>query len=508
VCPFRMELLEVLIYFLITLNAIAYLFLRKKYQYWADRNVVHDKPKWFYGNMKEVGSTQTFRDPFYDLYLKYKNSAPFGGFYLSLRKAAVIFDLELVKNVLIKDFGNFAHRGNYYNESDDPLSAHLFNLDGPKWRKLRTKLTPTFTTGKMKFMFPTVIEVAERFVAKLKEILEDPEMQKDESSIEIRELLARFTTDVIGSCAFGLECNSLEDPNAQFRVMGKKVFTERRHGRLVVAFSMAFPELARKLHIKMVHDSVNDFFLQVVRDTVEMREKDNIQRNDFMNLLMDLRKTNQIEGLTVEEIAAQAFVFFLAGFETSSSTMSFALYELAQHQDIQNKAREEINSVLNAYDGQFTYEAMRDMKYLYQVLQETMRKHSIVSVLLRKAIQDYPVPNSKQVIESGTIVVIPVDAIHRDPDIYPDPEKFDPDRFTPEEIDKRHKMTWLPFGEGQRNCIGNRFGEMQTTIGLAMLLKNFQFTISSQTQIPLEFDKKSFILSSKDGIQLKVETID
>lgn len=138
---------------------------------------------------------------------------------------------------------------------------------------------------------------------------------------------------------------------------------------------------------------------------------------------------------------------------------------------------------------------------------ETMRKYSIASITMRKALRDYKVPNSDLLIEKDMIVVVPIDAIHHDPEIYDNPSEFRPERFHPNEVNKRHAMSWLPFGEGPRNCIGLRFGKMQALIGLALLLKNFHFSLSPQTPVPLEFDEKTFVLTAKGGIWLKMEEV-
>ncbi|EDW00887.1 cytochrome P450 6A1 [Drosophila grimshawi] len=480
------------------------IYLERTYSYWARRGVLYDKPVWFYGNLRSVGRTTTVLEPFRRFYEKYKGRAPFGGFYFALRGAAVLLDLELVKLVMVKDFHNFAHRGNYYNEADDPISAHLFNLDGRDWREMRNRLTPTFTSLKMHQMLPTVVEIANRFVKVVQQKIE-PLQHAEESPVMVKDLLARFTMDVIGSCAFGLECNSLNDPNDQFCRLGQRTFQERRHGRLAFAFMQAFPQLARRLHFKMVQDDVSAFFMSVVRETLDYRDKHQVQRNDFLNLLMELRNDPN-GGLTFNQIAAQAFVFFLGGFETSSSTMGFALHLLALHPEVQQRGREEVQQVF-AKHKELNYEALRDLKYIKQIVYETLRKYSIASILIRMTIEDYEVPGTDYVLEAGTPLVIPVDAIHHDPDIYPEPEKFDPDRFTPEAIEERHSAAWLGFGAGPRNCIGLRFGEMQTLVGLAVLLKNFKFSAAKDTEIPLRINKTSFFLQSEGGIVLNVQKV-
>lgn len=111
------------------------------------------------------------------------------------------------------------------------------------------------------------------------------------------------------------------------------------------------------------------------------------------------------------------------------------------------------------------------------------------------------------VIEKGTQLIIPVHNIHRDPEIYPEPDKFDPSRFDPEVARSRHPMAYLPFGDGPRNCIGLRFGKIQSKIGLASLIRNFKFSVSKRTEIPLIYGNKTFPLATEHGIHLKVERV-
>ncbi|CAD7087092.1 unnamed protein product [Hermetia illucens] len=501
-----MELSSSAIWLIVTLLAVVYLYFQRKFSYWKDRGIPYLEPTFPMGNFSWKGDG-SFKELFHKLY-NARRGTPFVGGYFSINPMVVATDLDFVKDVLVKDFNNFHGRGIYTNEKDDPISAHLFSLDGPKWRSLRMKLSPTFTSGKMKFMFPTIVEVSERFNEILGEILDKG------TDFELKELLARFTTDVIGTCAFGIECNSLKDPNTEFRKYGRMVFITSRL-RFIRRIFVRFPKLAAKLHFVTFGKEVNDFFLGIVRQTIEHREKNNIRRNDFMDLLIDLKnnvtmdeeKKIKLDKLTLEEVTAQAFVFFIAGFETSSTTMLFALYELAVNPDIQEKLRAEINAVYAKHEGRLTYETMKEMVYLDQVINETLRKYPPVVALQRKAENNYKVAKTKVIIEKGTPVIIPAFEIQRDERYYPNPEKFDPDRFLPEAWKARHPMAFLGFGDGPRNCIGMRFGRMQTKVGLVMLLKNYRFEISDKTPIPMEFSTKAAVLSPAEDLHLKIVKI-
>ncbi|KAI8123706.1 Cytochrome P450 6a9 [Lucilia cuprina] len=320
---------------------------------------------------------------------------------------------------LIKDFNNFTDRGLYSNEKDDPLTGRLFLLDGAEWKNMRSKLSPTFSSGKMKGMYELVLKQAEELV----EVFND---SLNESSImEIKDIMARFTTDVIGSCAFGLKCNSLRDPQAEFRVMGLRSLNERRHGPLISGFMQGFPDLARKLHLRSIPDDINEFFMRIVREVVEYREQNNITCNDFLGILISMKKETGVK-LSLEQMAAQAFVFFLGGFETSSSTLGFVLYELALHQEMQDKLRQEIKESFK--ENNIDYETLHQLKFMGHIISETLRKYPIIPLITRLALNDYQIPDYPDyVIKKGMPVFIPIYAFHHDTNYYPEPEKFKPE---------------------------------------------------------------------------------
>lgn len=357
-------LLDLLGLFLASAASI-YFYYRWVYGHWKRRGIPYIEPSFPFGNFENpVKRKRAIGYLFKDLHDELKAKGhKYGGIYTFAKPSLLIIDPEIVRSILTKNFQHFTDRGLYYNEKIDPLSGHLFLLGGIKWRNLRIKLSPTFTSGKMKMMFAIMAECSNQLVGKVEH------HAKEHTPVDIKETLACFTTDVIGSCAFGLECNSFKDEDSAFRKYGKKLFNPTPAQVAKTAFVFSFPKLANFFNIKQMTTDTENFYINMVKDTVQYREKTKFTRNDFMQLLINLKnEEGNGNNLTINEIAAQAFVFFIAGFETSSTAMTFCLYELANHPDIQEKVREEVIHVLKQHKGVVSYEAIQDMKYLAQVL--------------------------------------------------------------------------------------------------------------------------------------------
>ncbi|XP_035894739.1 probable cytochrome P450 6a14 isoform X2 [Anopheles stephensi] len=485
--------------------SLLYYYVRRRYSYWTDKGIPHLEPTLPLGNLKGVGSTRSFAELLDEAYGRYLGKSPVIGMYFLASPILVVTDLDLAKQILVKDFHRFHDRGMYVNERDDPLSGHLFSIGGERWRYLRNKLSPTFTSGKIKSMFTTIREIGDEFLAAF-----DKYIDRDEP-IDIKLLCQCFTCDVVGSCAFGLQCNSLKNEGSKLLEIGDKVF---RQNPLRMIYSVAvgiFPRISRALRLPVLPGEVSSFFMPVVRSTVEHRERNAIERPDFLNLLIQLKNKGTVEEheaaeglekLTLDEVAAQAFVFFFAGFETSSTTLSFALFELANNPAIQERVRAEVLEKLKLHDGQITYDALKEMTYLDQVINETLRMYPPVPQLIRVSTQPYSVEAANVTLDRDTMLMVPIYAIHHDATLYPDPERFDPDRFAPDAVHSRHTHAFLPFGDGPRNCIGMRFGLLEVKFGIVQMISKLQFTVSSRMQLPIRMSKSASILEAEGGIWL------
>ncbi|KAK4878666.1 hypothetical protein RN001_011172 [Aquatica leii] len=255
-------------------------------------------------------------------------------------------DPGLIKDVMVKDFHCFNDRGFYCNEKHDPLSAHLLNLNGDKWKKMRSKLTSAFTPLKVKSMFDTVLACTTQLLSGLEEYASGKVV------FDADEVMARFTTDVISSCAFGFKSN------CELKKYGDEIMRPPMIKIMLLVLAEMNQNLAKRLGVTRTTSNARSFFLNVISRTIAHREKVGATRKDFLQILLDLK--NEGQSLTTREITAQALLFFVAGFETSASTLTFCLYELAKHPAIQKRLREEIKNVLNTHTH-VCYEAVAEM---------------------------------------------------------------------------------------------------------------------------------------------------
>ncbi|KAF7277798.1 hypothetical protein GWI33_009216 [Rhynchophorus ferrugineus] len=499
----ELSVLDVLLFIVATIITIWFYF-QNSYRYWDKRQVPYLKPVFPYGNSTTLLQKDSLpAGEVYNWYNELKNKGhQFGGVWSFSRPVFVVLDPEYIKDILTKDFHHFVNREIYCNEKHDPLGTNLFNIEEQSWKLLRQKLTPTFTSGKMKMMFKSIVDCSDNMIKFL-----EKKSDADED-IDIREVLASFTSDVIGNVAFGVESNSFDDSKNDIRKYGKEIFeTFDLLLLLRIAAQRICPNISKKLGIKSMPDRMIEFFSNLVKTTMEYRTKNNITRPDFLQLLIDMHQEGETSEKYVnfDQIVANTLLFFIAGFDTSSTTMTFTLYELARCPDIQEKTRQEIQKVLSKHENKLTYEALQEMTYLQQVVDEAMRIWPPLITLGRICTRDYRLRDSDIVIEKGTPVVISTLGLGRDPRYYADPEKFDPERFSSEEKNKRHPYIHIPFGEGPRNCIGLRFGLMQSKIGIIRILTNFRIHISTKTKMPLTVDPSIFLLKSNETLYLKAE---
>lgn len=226
-------------------------------------------------------------------------------------------------------------------------------------------MSPVFTSGKLKAMYPEISKHTRNLTESLSK----------NSSVEFKDVAHRFMVDIVSSVAFGLESNTLNGENERLIQILKEIFPAGGSWDLMRFFIVStFPKFGKLMGMKMFSSKVSDFFTEVVTSNIQYREGFNDNRNDFLNMLIQLKNKGSIDGeiskdvkkLTLNEILAQAFVFLFAGSDTSSTTIGAALTELSHNEEIQERLRKEIEE--KSENGEITYEALHEMKYLGQIV--------------------------------------------------------------------------------------------------------------------------------------------
>ncbi|XP_060535166.1 cytochrome P450 6a2-like [Cylas formicarius] len=502
----------ILFLYLITAVIIAaYLKIRTAHSYWSKRGVKQLEPHWLLGNFKDVFFRRKSPAQFgVYLYREMKKlDLKYMGMYNFYEPILVVRDLELMKLILIQDFNYFNDRGAFCNEKVEKHAGHIVNVKGERWKRFRKKLTPAFTSGKMKLMFETIAVRSSELIEMLTPYVESNE------PVEMKDAFARFTSDILGTVAFGIDCNTMRVSDSEFRKYGDKLFERSVWTTMKRLFVPKLPPFVVTLFgLRLNNKEAIDFFWDVIQENVQYREKNRVVKKDFLQMMIQLKNQGDVgdddgkyqknceDAFTLTEVIANSLVFYAGGFETSSSVSTFTLYELAVNQDVQDTLRSEINRVLEEHDGKMSYDAIQKMTYLENAVYEGMRRHKATNFLVRKAESDYRVRGTDLVIEKGVSVWIPMSGFYEEEEYFPDPEKYDPDRFSEENKAKRPAMAFLPFGEGPRQCIGLRFGMLQDKVGIAAIIRNFRVTLNTKTLTPLEHDLATFVPTPKGGVWL------
>ncbi|XP_055691179.1 probable cytochrome P450 6d4 [Lutzomyia longipalpis] len=436
------------------------------------------------------------------------------GIYAMTRPVLFIRDPELCRRILIKDFQYFHDRGIYSNAEADPLSAHLVALNGESWKNLRNKLSPAFTTGKLRGMFESIAEAnknLETFLFKEAQL---------GNEVDMFDLMGRHMTNVIASAILGFEVDCIADPNAPIREAGKRFFKPSGMNGFRLGMSFFLPTVSQWIRLKTTDARYEEIMMTMVKQIVEEREKTNSENKDFMQMLIQLRnsgvikeeddwtiKTNTDKSakMSLGEVAAQVHLFYIAGYDTTALTIAYCLFELAKQPHLLTKAQKEIRDVLKRHDGQLTYDSVAEMKFLDCCVYEILRLYSLVIILKRECSKDYHVPGTDSVIEKGTPIMIPTVSIHHDPKYYPKPKEFKPERFEGRTSSDQTGM-YLPFGLGPKQCIAMNMGRVISKIALVSILDNFNVHLSEglEKNQELGFIPNSIMRIPIGGLKLKI----
>lgn len=342
----------------------------------------------------------------------------------------------------------------------------LFTSDtaDPMWHRAHNILMAPFSQQAMREYMPRMLDIAGQLMGKWSRLNPDEE-------VNVPVDMTSLTLDTIALCGFDYRFNSYyRDTQHPFVQAMVRVLTEAQR-------RATQPKIAQRLRIKANRQTQEDqeFMKNLVQGLVEDRRRqgDQADNTDLLGRMLTGRDKNG-QGLPDENIIAQCLTFLVAGHETTSGLLSFAIYYLMKHPEFAERARAEVDEVLGD-DAEPSYDQVRRLTYVAQVLDETLRMWPTAPIFTRAPFED-TVLGGRYAIPAGTAMSVVIPSLHRDRSVWGESaDEFDPDHFTPERKAALPPNAYKPFGTGMRSCIGRQFALQEATLVLGMLLQRFEF---------------------------------
>uniref|UniRef100_A0A3B4H0P9 unspecific monooxygenase n=1 Tax=Pundamilia nyererei TaxID=303518 RepID=A0A3B4H0P9_9CICH len=420
---------------------------------------------WTYGTFKRLGVPGPSPIPFFGTMLAYRKVGYQPTLYTPRTmssNSSLVFQLQSYLNSV-----NFRLNG--------PLYDAVSIAEDDQWRRIRSVLSPSFTSGRLK-------EKKRRFISSKSAIIK----VMFAVFVWFCRFFGPYSMDVVTSTAFSVDIDSLNNPSDPFVMNIKKMLKFDLFSPIVltIAFFPFMIPILEKLEFSFFPASVTDFFYAALQKIKIDREGSKQKtRVDFLQLMIDSQQNNdskQDKGLTDHEILSQAMTFLFAGYETTSSSLTFLSYNLATNPQVMKKLQEEVDATF-PNKAPIQYQELMQMEYLDCVINESLRLFPIASRLERVAKASVEINGF--VIPKGMVVVVPTWPMHRDPEIWPEPEKFKPERFSKENKETIDPYSYMPFGAGPRNCIGMRFALVVMKLAIVEILQRYSFSVCKETEV-------------------------
>ncbi|GAV06315.1 hypothetical protein RvY_16329 [Ramazzottius varieornatus] len=516
----------------------------QNYEYWRKRGIPGPRPMLFVGQIWRIGRMGFGQ---FDLHYIKKFGRVFG--YYDQKPALLVADPGMLKEILVKDFSVFVNRRDF--DLQGPImNLGLFSLRDHQWKNVRTVIGPAFSSGKMRQMEALIVDCCKTMDGHLEKTVEKGE------ELNFEGFFKAISMDVICSTFFGTKVDSQNNSDNELIKNGKQVFeVSATNPAFLIAFlAPRLIPIAKWMGIQMSPKRPLNFLISTMKDILHMRRTSGQVRRDFLQLMVKALNENETckpqahsksstrfandqvseedengpdvlsdvltstevpaqsggnrhaqltnRTLTLDEVLAQSIIFFIGGFETTAATLTFMAYHLATHPDIQERLRKEIEQVIGL-DGEPTYDLIAQIPYLDQCINETLRMHPPATRTERECREEWTYANLR--LDKGTIISIPIYAIQHDPEYWPEPDRFNPDRFSEENKHKIVPFTFLPFGQGPRNCVGMRFAIYEIKMVIVSILKRYRMVSTSRTVMPVTQDVGLAI--PKNPLWLNVERL-
>ncbi|KAH8233938.1 hypothetical protein KR032_004163 [Drosophila birchii] len=489
------------LFVLVALLALFYLFLIWNFNYWKKRGIPTAKSWPFVGSFPSVFTQK--RNMVYDvddIYEQYKNTDSIVGVFSTRMPQLMVTSPEYARQIFVTDFRSFHDNemSKFTSKKVDKILANNpFILTGEAWKERRAEVTPGLSANRVKAVYP----VSQRVCKKLVDYIKRQQRMASSEGLNAKDVCLCFTTEVVSDCVLGISAQSFTDNPLPLVGMIKRVFEQSFGFIFYTVVANLWPPIRKLYSVGLFAKDVEEFFFDTMKKCIQLRRENPVQqRDDFLNYMLQLQEK---KGLDSAELTSHTMTFLTDGFETTAVVLSHLLLMLARNPKEQQRLREEIGN------GELSFEQLSELPFLEACIHETIRIFSPLLIGRKVVTQQHVFVNKNGVsvkVYPNDVVIIPVNAIHHDPQYYKDPEAFNPERFL--EVNggsKKYKDQgmYYGFGDGPRICPGQRFAVTQIKAAVVEILRNFDVKVNPKTRSDNRLDDTYFMATLKGGIFLE-----
>ncbi|XP_065297862.1 cytochrome P450 3A6-like [Dermacentor albipictus] len=442
----------------------------------------------------------------------------------------VVKDLDMINEIFIKEANKFSGRGRMFHmyEQDPLFAKYLIFSKGSVWKRSRNCMSQFFTSSKLRAVMPSLLHAQKQFVDVLGEHADR------DADVDINSLCERFTFDVIGKAAYGIDTGVQRNPDHPLFKSALPVVANLTSGFFYhLGQNLYHWEWLLKLAFKVIGAISSNPLAEMTKKATEViryrRKNPQVRVPDMAQILLDglveeevseagkydvsVDNTAPLPQETLNLLSSNCMAIFIAGYDTTRMALTFWFYLMGRYPEVQEKMRQEVLDAFDTEGDHLSLRTLTTLPYSNQLCSSRSSKpcchdaviQAVFGFTTRCADEDYRC--GKYVIRKGTSVLVPTYQLHHDPQYWKEPEKFDPERFSPENKSSINPTAYQPFGLGPRICIGQRLALVELVSAAAQTLRHYRIALGKSQKRDLEIGTYSIMAAPKEKVLIRLHRL-